>query len=190
MFFKASVFRSEFPERGRGKKSRKKKKGGGGGGEREKRASRRERLLFQGKCINQHCARRVQRSPHITRQPNALQRIPLGHATGAAAAPRPSTGGHGTAAEHTGNPGPGQVTLRHLVRGWFNTARKTRGTQVKAPAKPAWHSRSTRSLCFYFTTKSERGQKGHVPVPESTAAGNVNIWRGEKKKATKDQMMW
>lgn len=53
---------------------------------------------------------------------------------------------------------------------------------MKSPTKPAWHSRSARRLCFYFTTKSERGQKGHVPVPESTAAGNVNIWRGEKQK--------
>lgn len=52
----------------------------------------------------------------------------------------------------------------------------------------------TFSLSFFFFSnnqKRKRTEKDNVPVPESTAAGNVNIWRGEKKKkkATKDQMM-
>lgn len=62
--------------------------------------------------------------------------------------------------------------------------------KVKPLSKTAWHSEVNTPPLFlsFFTTKRERREKGHIPVPESTAAGNVNIWRGEKKK--QQQIKW
>lgn len=96
VFFKASVFGSEFPKRGREKKFKKKKtpsikKKGSGGEEREKKEGEQESACSSKASASINIVQGESSTPsHIISQANALQRIPLRQATGAPAAPQPA----------------------------------------------------------------------------------------------------